>query len=75
MKRFLLPLLAALALPTDVNAKTYYLLIQTNYSNPAFAVIPMESKAKCEESGVLYITSARLKNSLSTRGFECFEGK
>ena len=75
MKRFLLPLLATVALPIAVNAETYYLLIQTNYSNPAFAVIPMESKAKCEESGVLYITSARLKNGTTYRGFECFEGK
>ena len=75
MKRLLLPLLAALALPTAVGAETYYLLIHGGNHYPDFGVIPMESKSKCEESGVLYISSKRLKNSFSDRGFECFAGK
>ncbi len=72
MKRLLLPLLAALALPTAVNAETIYLLI---FYRESFAVIPMESKKKCEEAGLLYLSSDRLMHPREPRKFECFVGK
>ena len=50
MKRLLLPLLAALALPTAVNAEVanYYLL---GIAERKTYVVPMESLELCEEAG------------------------
>ena len=75
MRRLLIPLFCSICLPSAINAETIYLLIQTNVTNPAFSVIPMESKTKCEEAGILYISSERLKTFSSSRGFECFVGR
>ena len=49
MKRFLLPLLAALALPTAVNASNYnyHLLIAPSGKN---YLVPMKSEAACEKA-------------------------
>ena len=49
MKRLLLPLLAALALPTAVNAAEYYLIIHTFAER--LAVVPMNSEEACERAG------------------------
>ena len=82
MKRLLLPLLAALALPTAVNAESYWLLIRGGYPNePAFEKIEMKDSDQCEEMGALFMSSSRLNFSpfedkkIKRRGFECFEGK
>ena len=48
MKRLLSPLLAALALPTAVNAGTWYLLIGKGES---IVSVPMESEEQCEQAG------------------------
>ena len=48
MKRFLIPLLAALALPTSVNADTRYILIA---KGAGFVAVPMESEEQCEQAG------------------------
>ena len=48
MKSLLLPLLAALALPTAVNAETWYLLIGKGDS---IVSVPMESEEQCEQAG------------------------
>ena len=49
MKRLLLPLLAALALPTAVNAEShnYYLLLKIGYGT---WTVPMESMEACEKA-------------------------
>jgi hypothetical protein len=51
MKRLLLPLLAALTLPTAVNAEVanYYLL---GIAERKTYVVPMESLELCEEAGI-----------------------
>ena len=50
MKRLLLPLLAALALPSAVSAESYWLLIRT--TEGGLQKIEMSSIAQCEEEGV-----------------------
>ena len=47
MKRFLLPLLAALALPTAVNAESYWLIVFLNASTSQ--KIEMNSMEQCKE--------------------------
>ena len=49
MKRFLTPLLAALALPTAVYAESYWLVL-SKYEN-AIEKIEMKSMEQCEEQG------------------------
>ncbi len=53
MKRLLLPLLAALALPTAVNAEIWYLFAR-NANAPYIA--PMDSEELCEKAGQKFIT-------------------
>ena len=51
MKRLLLPLLAAIALPTAVNAEVaeYYLLVKFGKNS---WTVPMKSKQLCEDAGL-----------------------
>ena len=78
MKRLLLPLLAALALPTAVNAKEFYLIIKsvtgTLNTTPSQAgwVVPMKTMDGCEEAGQKLISSERFSGPVS---FECLESK
>ena len=55
MRKLLIPLLAALALPTALNAVSYWLILQTgnNYSR-SLEKIPMESMDQCEEQGEIF---------------------
>ena len=59
MKRLLLPLLAALALPTAVNAESHWLIIRaTSYGESnAFEKIEMESAEDCDKEGKRWIDS------------------
>ena len=52
MKRLLLPLLAALALPTAVNAESYWMIIMlaTSKGN-SLEKIEMISMSQCEDEG------------------------
>ena len=45
MKRLILPLLAAITLPTAVSAETWYLLAK---HKDGFYQVPMKSKENCE---------------------------
>ena len=47
MKRLTFPLFAALALPTAVNAESYYLLV--TFGGDRNFTVPMESLEQCEE--------------------------
>ena len=54
MKRLLLPLLAALALPTAVNAETWYFLgrkLKANWT------VPMPSREQCESEGQRFLNN------------------
>ena len=52
MKRTLLPLIAALALPTAVNAESYWLII--HIANSGVEKIEMEDLKQCEKMGYLW---------------------
>ncbi len=69
MKRFLTPLLAALALPTAVYAESYWLLL-SKYEN-AIEKIEMKSMEQCEEQG----DDWRYSCFRSSRYYKCFIGK
>ena len=78
MKRLLLPLLAALALPTAVKAESFYLLVNIeamddNYGNSF--VVPMKTLDGCEEAGLKIISSDRFKFQRQLVAFECLENK
>ena len=60
MKRLILPLIAALALPTSVNAETVWLIVGDNGSQVG-TKIEMESLEQCEEMGYIWESP---KNSL-----------
>ena len=74
MKRLLLPLLAALALPTAVNAENYYLLVGTKSSRNW--TLPMESLEECKKSLARVIAKSNWEGD--TRGdlmAICVKGK
>ena len=74
MKRLLLPLLAALALPTAVNAESYYLLV--TFGGDRNFTVPMESLEQCEEqlAKVSNMKNWNRKYSQWVGGI-CIEGK
>ena len=73
MKRLLLPLIAALALPTAVNAESYWLILRVDDDDSGVALekIEMKSMEQCEEQGYEweYIGFG------SSRYYKCFIGK
>tara|TARA_S200000501_G_scaffold204043_1_gene191866 strand:+ start:547 stop:774 length:228 start_codon:yes stop_codon:yes gene_type:complete len=75
MKRLLLPLLAALALPTAVNAENYYLLVSFGERN---FTVPMKSLDQCEEQLAIVTNTDNWKvTRVNTKkvGGICIEGK
>ena len=85
MKRFLIPLLAAFALPTAVNAESVYLVVKTitgtlMRGNGQLMVVPMKTMDGCEEAGQKLVSSERFikgKFGKITRdiSFESLESK
>lgn len=63
MKRLILPLLAAITLPTAVSAETWYLLAK---HKDGFYQVPMQSKENCETEGTKFID---LKSNEHWRGY------
>ena len=55
MRRLFIPLLAVLALPTAVNAESYWLVLQSGGNGKALEKIEMESMKQCKEQGEIYI--------------------
>ena len=60
MRKLLIPLLAALALPTAVNAETWYLMAYSRFARGAGATtnqwtIPTSSNQECEEAGQTFL--------------------
>ena len=80
MRRFIFPLLAALALPTAVNAESVWLILRYSPNNRGvFAAdlekVEMKDMDQCEFQGAIFRSSKRI-NKLDRRiGFECIEGK
>ena len=66
MKRLLLPLLAALALPTAVNAESYWLLMKRS---SGMEKIEMKDIQSCEKEG------KRWKGNKMSRKYICIIGK
>ena len=72
MKRLLIPLLAALALPTAVIAESYWLILRVDDdSGIALEKIEMKSMEQCEEQG----DDWRYSGFGSSRYYKCFIGK
>ena len=73
MKRLLLPLLAALALPTAVNAESYWLILRVDDDDSGVALekIEMKSMEQCEEQGYDW----KFSGFGSSRYYKCFIGK
>ena len=76
MKRLLLPLLAALALPTAVvNAETWYLMAKGGKGS-TYSSIPMASKQECEAQGQRFIDAKNWKGTGGYMlGYVCLKGK
>ena len=76
MKRLLLPLLAALALPNVVNAESYWLVINFSFATgSALEKIEMPSIKACEEEGEKWKNSPRIKNQRNINSYHCVTGK
>ena len=80
MKRLLLPLLAALALPTSVNAETWWLMAvgRKNAYATANWSIPTSSLAECEAAGQKFKEHEwKWRNNiiLERRDYVCVKGK
>tara|TARA_Y100000813_G_C23970949_1_gene261852 strand:- start:258 stop:515 length:258 start_codon:yes stop_codon:yes gene_type:complete len=85
MSKLLIPLLAALALPTTVNSESVYLVVKTTTGsmmreNGQLIVVPMKTMDGCEEEGQKLVSSERFikgKFGKITRdiSFECLESK
>ena len=71
MCKLLIPLLAALALPTAVNAESYWLIIG-DMSGDALEKIEMQDMNQCEEQGKIFKKSKFLKYPAK---YICLTGK
>ena len=75
MYRFFIPLLAAIALPTTVNAESTWLVLKISGRKSAAYLekIEMESMAQCEEQGKFWRTKD--PNRFENLDFVCLKGK
>ena len=74
MKRLLLPLLAAIALPNAVNAESYWLVLKVDDDRGiALEKIEMKSMEQCEEQGEDWYSSFSI--GTSNNYYKCFIGK
>ena len=58
MKKFLIPILAALSLPTAINAESYWLVLYVGQSSRAgrdLEKIEMPDLLQCQEQGEIFI--------------------
>jgi len=73
--RKLIPLLAALSLPTAVNAESYWLILSSGSGDSAaLEKIEMASMEQCEEQGKIF-TSEVKKFQGNRKQYECLKGK
>tara|TARA_B100001057_G_scaffold431768_1_gene459492 strand:- start:64 stop:291 length:228 start_codon:yes stop_codon:yes gene_type:complete len=75
MKYLILPLLAAIALPTAVNAESYWLILSSGSGDSAaLEKIEMASMEQCKEQGEIF-TSEIKKFQGNRKQYECLKGK
>ena len=73
MKRLLLPIIAAFALPTTVNAESYWLVMSAASSASAsLEKIEMESMSQCKEQGNIFKKATHMKRNMQ---YVCIKGK
>ena len=74
MRKLLIPLLAAFAIPTVVNAQSYWLIMHSGSGSNAgggFAKIEVESMQQCNEQGEIFKQAGfKMKNK-----YVCLKGK
>tara|TARA_E500000331_G_scaffold289400_1_gene285143 strand:+ start:207 stop:452 length:246 start_codon:yes stop_codon:yes gene_type:complete len=81
MKRLLLPLLAALALPTAVSAESVWLVLINDRGGRSILKIEMESMEQCIKEGSRFKDGLGFNNlekklpARDTRVFTCIRGK
>ena len=82
MKRLLLPLLAALALPTAANAETWWLVVGARFARVKPATtswqIPTNSLDECERAGEKLLANSQLNGKVFSKdliAYECLKGK
>ena len=79
MKRLLLPLLAAIALPTAVNAESYWLILTYGENGVSggggIEKIQMLSLDSCEKEGKKWENSPTQKERRRYRKYHCVTGK
>ena len=73
MQRILFPLLASLALPTAVNAESYWLVMSAaSMKSASLEKIEMASMEQCEENGEKFKT---MKAYAPHKHYICIKGK
>ena len=73
MQRILFPLLASLALPTAVNAESYWLVMSAaSMKSASLEKIEMASMEQCEENGEKFKT---MKAYTPHKHYICIKGK
>ena len=75
MRRFLIPLLAALALPNAVNAESHWLILTFAISGASLEKIEMPSAEACEKEGRKWEKSPTQRQVPRFRSFHCVIGK
>ena len=75
MKRLLLPLLAALTLPTAVNAESYWLILGWSWNGYTFGLekIEVESMEQCKEQGEEWRAGGN--GFIRGMSYKCLKGK
>ena len=76
MRKLLIPLLAAFALPTAVNAETWWLMAGVRFSNVGTSTwsIPTNSLKECEAAGQKFINKD-WKKTFDRAKYVCVKGK
>ena len=73
MQRILFPLLASLALPTAVNAESYWLVMSAaSMKSASLEKIEMASMEQCKEQGEIFKTATYMKRNVQ---YICLKGK
>ncbi len=77
MRKLLIPLLAAFALPTAVNAESHWLIInyRSGKGGGALEKIEMNSAEECQREGEKWTSSSTHLMNEYTRQFHCIKGK
>ena len=78
MKRLLLPLIAALAIPTAANAESVWLILSHmksgTYAGSSLEKVEMKDMAQCEEEGMRWDAAKEIHHNRDL-GWHCVRGK